>query len=136
MSEQPELDFVGPDVWLLRRVRTGGVDRQGRVKPATFNLRPKQPELSLSFYDAERVDPQGLADAAPGPGWGVVAVQTEAMRAVGFTVGREVDANDPMFGNFHVSATPREYDVDGQIPLEIRAALASCARVILVPAGA
>lgn len=136
MSGQPELDFVGPDVWLLRRVRTGGVDRQGRVKPATFNLRPKQPELSLSFYDAKSVDPQRLADAAPGTGWGVVAVQTEAMRRVGFTVGRQIDANDPVFGDFHVSATPPRYDADGQIPIEIRTALASFARVILMPVQA
>ena len=106
------------------------------MKPATFNLRPKQAELSLSFYDADRVDPRRLAAAAPGPGWGVVAVQTEALRGVGFTVGREPDANDPVFGDFHVSATPPDYDVDGQIPPEIRTAMATFARVVLMPAQA
>lgn len=104
------------------------------MKPGSFNLRTSQSELSLSLYEADRVEPQSLVDAAPGEGWGVVSIQTEAIRDVGFVVNREIDEEDPVFGPFHVSATPPAYDEEGQIPLQIRSALAGRAKVVLAPA--
>ena len=106
------------------------------MKAGSFNLRVQRNERALSFYDSDKVDPEELLETVPEPGWGVVSIQTDAVRSEGFEVEREVDAADPRFGEFHVSALPPAYDADGQIPLPLRTNLAAAAQVRIQPAPA
>jgi hypothetical protein len=79
------------------------------------------------------VRPGDLIGNAPGPGWGVVAVAAEVLRELGFDVIDDPDPADSILGAFHVSATPPGYDADGQIPLDLRARIASLATVAIAP---
>ncbi len=129
LSEQPDPD-LGDDVRLLRRAAPRCIEpKLGTVKFGAFNLRIQQGEKALSLYDASLTTCDALLlDAPPDPGgWGVASISVGALRALGFTVRREIDATDAIKGEAHVAAVPSEYAEDGQIPQEVRARMASAA---------
>ena len=132
---ESDAQWLAPEAVLLRRAGPGRIDRAGRVKPGAFVLRVARNEQSLSFYTGDAFDPEELLDGAPGEGWGVLSVPVGHLRRLGFMVVFDPDVHDARFGAFHVSATPPEYDADGQIPLALRAALAAGATVVKAPAS-
>jgi hypothetical protein len=132
LSGQPSA--LTADSELLRRIISRGLARDGSIKAICFNLRTSQREMSLSLYLAKAVDPAALVAAAGAlPGMGAISIRAHDVEASGFSVNIQVDKQDPVFGEYHVAATPFEYDDDGQIPLDLRVALASKAVVVLEP---
>lgn len=70
---------------------------------------------------------------APGPGWGILALNVTTLERLGFVIAPVVDADDPVIGHAHVLATPPAYDEDGQIPLELREAMAASSAWVREP---
>lgn len=105
----------------------------GRIKPVAFNLRTQHFERSLSFYDANLTTAVQLLGEAPGIGWGVLSISAGTLRGLGFKVFLDADLDDLALGNAHVSAMPPIYDVDGQIPQDVRVALAMVSQWVIRP---
>jgi hypothetical protein len=124
---------IEDDEWLLRRIVPRGMEKMtGAVKPIGFNLRVTQQERTLSLYRESGCDPAALLSRAPA-GFGVARVRTAHLRALGWTVRLEPDPADHELGHLHVAAAPPELDSDGQIPLQIREAVAARAEWVIEP---
>ncbi|MFN8616857.1 MAG: hypothetical protein U0837_07140 [Dehalococcoidia bacterium] len=117
---------------LLRRASPQAFDGVTRsVRRVAFMLRPSRDESELSFYDASRVSPVEVLTGAPGEGWGVVAITAGELRSLGFTLRRDSRSGDRT-AEAHVLARPATTD-DGQIPAEVRLAIAIAALWMIEP---
>lgn len=103
------------------------------VRRVAFALRPSRNETELSFYDSDRMETDEVLANAPGAGWGVVGVRAGSLRALGFSLRRDSrDAHPGVVDRAHVLARPAA-TLDGQIPPEVRLAVALAAHWVIEP---
>jgi hypothetical protein len=121
---------IEDDEWLLRRIVHGEDDRGGQAYRLQSSV--TQQERTLSLYRESGCDPAALLSRAPA-GFGVARVRTAHLRALGWTVRLEPHPADHELGHLHVAAAPPELDSDGQIPLQIREAVAARAEWVIEP---
>jgi hypothetical protein len=114
---------------LLRRARFRDVKANGGIKADAFRLRTARSERSLSFYDSRMTTPEAVLEAAPDASFIVVAIDTSALRQLGFVL-ESSPSSDRLLGRAHVLGTPPAVDEVGQIPAVTRDALARSANVI------
>ena len=131
MSERPNAD-ESPAELLLRRVSPRAARGRGdRVAQHAFQLRANRGERALSFYARSLLpSPAVILSGAPEPGWGVVWLRVDDLQALGFRVDPE-PTRDPVLGHAHVAVTPPAFDLTGQIPQELLAAMTELASWVI-----